>query len=699
LSPLPPITDPVVINGFSQPGFETTPLIQLNGTSANGHGLQLNAGNSIIRGLVINRFGGAGIVASAGSLSTIDGNYIGVDPTGTVDLGNGQEGIVVNGATSTFIGGAGIARNVISGNAAAGIRLTGAATTGTVVHGNYIGTDTSGSAAIPNLRGILVENGVGGSFIGLGSADARNVISGNANEGVLILANGENGNFLFGNYIGTNANGSAAVPNGYHGVTLIGSQGTVIGGSAAAHTNVISGNASNGIALYAGSTGNLITGNLIGTNAAGTAAIPNLLDGVAFIGSPDNLLGGSTLASRNVISGNGRMGVGFFEGATFNLVEGNFIGTDITGTVAIGNTADGVFFGTNGPSNNQVGGAFAGQGNVIGFNGSNGVNALSGVGNAVRGNSISGNTLSGINLGAPPNDPGDADVGPNDLQNYPVITSAVTNGDVTTVQGTLNSTPNTAFRIDLYGNTVCDGSGRGEGQVFAGTADVVTDGSGDAAFSAQIAAATIVTATATDSSGNTSEFSACVTASGGGGGSVAQIALAEFSGSEQVETYSPNFGRLNSPVTFNGITYTSPGGQLWSDITWANNGYYASWPTASGGTALNDLVGQSNLQIDFSTPVNRVGVLVAPSPSTYIMTAYDDNLVSLGSVSVTLPAESVAAGFLGLQSMTNIRRVVISEPSDNGSITVYEDLRYEAVQGLLAAPAPKNPPKKKKGGV
>jgi hypothetical protein len=279
-----------------------------------------------------------------------------------------------------------------------------------------------------------------------------------------------------------------------------------------------------------------------------------------------------------------------------------------------------------------------------------------------------------------------------------VITSAVTDGGSTAVQGTLNSAPNTTFRLELFSSTACDASGHGEGQTLVGATSLTTDGSGNAAFSVVAGLSAVVTATATDPQGNTSEFSACFTASGGGGGSVVPVALTGFSGSEQVETYSPNFGRLNSPVTFNGITYTSPGGQLWSDIVWENNGFYTNWPTASRGTALNDLVGLTNLQIDFSTPVKRVGVFAATSLiTTFIMTAYDDNLVSLGSVSATMPADARAA-FLGLEAPANIRRIVITEPFDNGQISVFDDLRYENVQGLLGSAVQGQPGKKKKGG-
>jgi hypothetical protein len=131
---------------------------------------------------------------------------------------------------------------------------------------------------------------------------------------------------------------------------------------------------------------------------------------------------------------------------------------------------------------------------------------------------------------------------------------------------------------------------------------------------------------------------------------------------------------------FNGVTYTSlAGGEIWSDIDWSLNGFYVDLPTASGGFALNDTVGHTDLQIDFSTPVNRVGVLASTSlVTTFTMTAFNDSLLSIGSVTSTMPADSRAV-FLGLQADVNIKRIVITEPIDNGQISVFDDLRREPV--------------------
>jgi hypothetical protein len=191
-------------------------------------------------------------------------------------------------------------------------------------------------------------------------------------------------------------------------------------------------------------------------------------------------------------------------------VQGNFIGTDVNGTAALGNSKDGVFISL--APNNTIGGTVAGARNIILGNNTNGVriHGSGATGNAILGNSIYSNTGLGIDLGndgVTANDVGDSDTGANNLQNFPVITSANT----TTINGTLNSTANTQFTIQFFDNATVDPSGYGEGQTFLGSTNVNTDGSGNAAFSYAYTAVSgqpFITATATDPLGNTSEFSA-----------------------------------------------------------------------------------------------------------------------------------------------------------------------------------------------
>ena len=197
------------------------------------------------------------------------------------------------------------------------------------------------------------------------------------------------------------------------------------------------------------------------------------------------------------------------------MIRGNYIGTDITGTQPLGNNHDGVLI-NNGPTGTQVGGASAGEANVIAFNLGDGIYVETGTENTFSANSIFSNIESGIDLvddGATPNDPEDVDVGPNNLQNYPVLTAA-TGGASFHIQGTLNSTPNSVFTIEFFSNETCDGSGYGEGASYIGQSLISTDSAGDDAFmeffSVAVPIGHYVTATATDSGGNTSEFSACI---------------------------------------------------------------------------------------------------------------------------------------------------------------------------------------------
>jgi hypothetical protein len=257
--------------------------------------------------------------------------------------------------------------------------------------------------------------------------------------------------------------------------------------------------------------GNRIEGNFIGTDPSGTIDRGNSDDGVnIFGGASENVVGGSTPAARNVISGN------FFEAifvneANGNRIEGNFIGTDKTGTKSLGNSDAAVVI-TGSSSGNTVGGTTAGARNVISGN-------LTGVsiygpaatGNRVLSNSIFSNAGLGIDLGADgttANDPGDPDTGPNNLQNKPVISSAKKGATgTTTVRGKLNSTPGKTFTVQFFSNP----EGTDEGKTLLGSESVKTDGTGNFSFvfstKKVIRLGQNITATATGADG-TSEFSA-----------------------------------------------------------------------------------------------------------------------------------------------------------------------------------------------
>ncbi len=276
LGPLPQITEPVDIEGQTQPNFAGTPLIVINGGSAGVHanGLTLGAGssNSVIQDLVIDGFTGgfseAGIeIDSSGD--QVEGCYVGTDASGAVAVPN-FFGLLVVAAGATIGGTAAGDANVISGNADEGIDLDGA---DCVVEGNEIGTDASGTVAVGNSGdGIFV--GWNATIGGTASSDA-NVISGNAGDGIFIEASDC---LVEGNKIGTDAGGTAAVPNIGSGIYLVLATGATIGGTASGDANVISGNEYGGIDIDG--TDCLVAGNKIGTDASGTAAVPNSVDGI-----------------------------------------------------------------------------------------------------------------------------------------------------------------------------------------------------------------------------------------------------------------------------------------------------------------------------------------------------------------------------------------------------------------------------------
>ena len=263
----------------------------------------------------------------------------------------------------------------------------------------------------------------------------------------------------------------------------------------------------------AGNTGNVISGNFIGTDASGTAAVPNGATGIAtFPASTNNMIGGTTTVDRNLISGNSSSGVSL--NSSDNAVQNNLIGTDRSGTKALGNGLNGVGAFKSG---NTIGG---GSPNTIAFNQSRGIDIdASGnspsVVNRVLSNSIFSNGELGIDLGrdgVSANDTGDGDSGPNNLQNFPVISSAKSTTTATNISAKLNSQVNTTYIVQFFSNP----SGTNEGKTFIGQKTVTTDASGNASFtfkpSKKVAAGKNITATATRSffnvPGDTSEFSA-----------------------------------------------------------------------------------------------------------------------------------------------------------------------------------------------
>lgn len=457
-------------------------------------------------------------IEGAANGNIVAGNRIGTDITGTADLGNSGDGVLVTGGSGNRIGSA-AAPNVISGNDANGVTISGTATA-TLVEGNRIGTNLSGSAALGNsFQGVLISV-ASGNFVGDASASViprpRNLISGNGAHGVRI-SNGSSGNHVEGNYIGTDLSGNNAVGNAFNGV-IVESSSNVVGGVTPEASNILSGNGTRGARMTLGASGNGVMGNWIGLSSSQTP-LPNLFAGVGIDnGAHHNSIGsGFSAGGRNFISGNAGSGIILTDVATSgNSIEGNTIGMTPAGAAA-GNAIHGVHV-NGGASGNFVGTLSASGGNTIAFNAGDGVFIEDGTANAIRyANRIFGNSGLGVDLapdGVSANDPGDADPGPNNLQNFPLLVSASSPGITTIVQGTLASAPNTVYKVDFFWSSACDPSGQGEGENYLDTADVTTDGGGNASFvltlNRQSPLGSVITATATDPGGNTSEFSNCV---------------------------------------------------------------------------------------------------------------------------------------------------------------------------------------------
>ena len=343
---------------------------------------------------------------------------------------------------------------------------------------------------------------------------------------------GVTGNKVLGNFLGIDSTGSVVDwPSIAYVLYLEDSSNNTIGGSSPADRNIISGGQLGGgifiNTISGNSTGNVVRGNYIGTNAAGTAALPNVT-GISFSNAAaSNTIGGTAAGAGNLISGNHNYGI-YLAGSASNVVQGNLVGTDATGSAPLGNgTTLGGGAGIEvGGNNNTIGGTAPGAGNVIAFNlagcagcqgHGEGVVVFTGNGNAIRGNSTHSNAGLGIDLkddGVTPDNACDTGFCPNNLQNFPVLTKAVLVGLNTRIVGTLNSKASTSYQLDFYSSDACDPSGNGEGQTYLGSATTMTNASCDAVFDVTLPVAASpqsrLTATATDPGGNTSEFSACI---------------------------------------------------------------------------------------------------------------------------------------------------------------------------------------------
>ena len=713
---LPALTHPTVIDGYSQPGAAANSLAQgddalilvdLNGAHVStADGLSFTAGGSTVRGLAINGFAN-GIHLVGGTGDTIAGNFLGTDVTGTKPQANTGSGLWLDGASDALVGGTTPdARNVISGNGQSNVSnsrnlLLSNGASGDVVQGNYIGTDSTGTVALHGFNsfnnGVILQSAPGNT-IGGASAGAGNLISGNSFYGIEVVDQqgsklNSDGTVIQGNSVGTDVTGTAPLGNGGNGITIAGlspsdpTEDTIAG-------NVIAANGQDGIFIN-NATNNVIQGNLIGTDPTGTQRLGNAFNGIHLADSGNDTITG------NVVSANGRGGI--LTGTEidgFNTIQGNFIGTDITGTQPLGNTGIGIDVSSS--RNNTIGGTAAGAGNVIAANSQDGIK-LEGsfaTGNVVAGNFIgtdpsgtrgagqrrqrgvgagleqhdrrhghgAGNTIAfnvgagvavsnasgganttgvtilsnaifsnghlGIDLGddgVTPNTPGGPHSGPNDLQNSPVLLASASLDSQTAVKGTLSGAPNTTFTLQFFANAVPDPSGYGQGQVLIGTMPVTTDGNGEASFQLSFplvpASTAYMAATATDPMGNTSEFSDDVPVV-----QASQPLEAEDDSYHTDQDYTltvPAPGVTTNDIDFKGRPYTSVlvGVPAHGSVALNADGSFTYTPAP--GYVGNDSFTYRDLETNPAgkpgEPSNTATVTISVNPKTYVVTSTADS--------------------------------------------------------------------------
>ncbi len=323
---------------------------------------------------------------------------------------------------------------------------------------------------------------------------------------------------------GASPNGSDP-GQGTDAVLMIEIHGTALGGTAngitmIGHDSVLRGLAINNFGgsgvLLLNAMANTVGGNFIGTNVTGTAAEGNGV-GITVNNSHDNTIGTTARPDTNLISGNGT-GIIIIGESAMNLVRRNLIGTQADGVTPLGNTSHGILI-TGGADCNTIGGIPTPYRNIIAFNGGDGVALATdgGINNYVDPNYIHDNGGLGVDInddGPTPNDDLDVDAGPNEMQNYPVLTSAVAEFGGLKVTGSLNSTPYLYFNMFFLVNDACDASGYGEGQMFVDERTIFdSDGDGQMSFSyffnQAVAPGKFIAASASNPE-STSEFSQCV---------------------------------------------------------------------------------------------------------------------------------------------------------------------------------------------
>jgi CSLREA domain-containing protein len=503
-------TAATTIDGTVGSGYLTSP-VYLEGASAGDdvEGLRIFGGNASLTHVRIGGFAFEGIILSGGGNNTIESCSSGIEADGTAANPNSY-GIAIFTSDNTIGGTAAGAGNTLSGNTQTGIELV-SGTSGNTFLGNVVGLDPTGAVSIPNGIGVHSNYGWGGT-IGTAVSGGGNVVSGNNYTGVQLLCSsdpGATGWLILGNTIGLDINRADAVPNGVSGIEMEDGGNTNIGSTSPGGRNVISGQTLYGIWIGSGVVSVEITGNYIGTDGSGLIGRGNG-HGISMASASDITIGGEAAGAGNLISDNVTNGIKTMGSSPVSDCEilGNRIGVGVDGS----NLGNGVGIFLENATQFTIG-SLDGP-NEIAFSSYRGITidgASSGV--EIGPNSIHDNTYPGIDLGGDgitQNDALDYDTGPNGLQNFPVIEAVdQAAGDVDFY---IESGEGITYTLRFYESPSCHGWGYGEGKTYLGSTSITTEQGGSAGDQITLGPLTpgaVITATATDPDGNTSEFSQC----------------------------------------------------------------------------------------------------------------------------------------------------------------------------------------------
>jgi hypothetical protein len=587
--PALPSGSTLTIDGTTQAQVAQMPMVQING---DGHpALAVQGSSDVVRGLVLGNTGGALVLAAGNNL--VEGNFIGTMPDGITPSPNQGPGVLINQGADNMIGGAApSATNIIGGNMSDGITITNGAS-GTMVLGNFIGTDQTLTHNLANAgNGIQVNDGA--TAITVGGPTTHNFFHLNALDG-LAISSGTNHLVINSGFQGNGGNGMSF--NGAASSTVGGAQGTGLG-------NGIFQNSRNGVAIGSGATGIQLQGNAIGVMPSnGTQEqeqLPNTLDGIS-ISASSNLIGGD----------------------------------DTT------------------------------LGNMIAFNGGDGVAVVSGDGNAILSNVIAANSP-GLPIHLFP--------GANNNAQPPVISTATvisaasasmasksgqsataldsSSSTVMVVSFAFKSTPNQTFNLQFYVPQICNCTNCFTNVGIFST-QVTTDADGNApslisiALTAEPPAGSFVNATATDEADNTSQFSECfqlgtaVACEYQLSSSSVEIPVGGGTGSFTVTTSSSCPNLPSDPDSW--VHITSAGGLGSGAVSFTvgpNSGTGSRQSAISVTTGVNFTVIEDGPGPDFSLAVNPGTISGAPGSTTPVTVSINRSGGFTRPVTVTPPGKA-----------------------------------------------------------